>query len=234
MDYTYTYLIGTLIALTIWGIFFLIRKDTRKEMLYISIIFAILSPILEELIFLQDWWQPLTITGTPVGIEDVLFGFSVGGILAVGYSILFKHKVEVKKSAKIEKKNIHFFLLLSLSLALLFFSFFILHLNSFISTIISLIIPLGILYWRRRDLIKSSIISGLITLPCMFVLYQVVHLLSPGFFDQFWFYQNIGRIVIFKIPLEEIIWFFLAGAFIGPLYEYWQEGKLIKMKKSSK
>jgi hypothetical protein len=27
--------------------------------------------------------------------------------------------------------------------------------------------------------------------------------------------------------IDDIIWYFFAGLFIGPLYEYWQEGKLV-------
>ena len=73
--------------------------------------------------------------------------------------------------------------------------------------------------------------SGIVTIPAIFILYQILYSITPGFFNEFWLYQNIGRILIFKIPLEEFIWFFFAGAFLGPLYEYWKEGKLINIKK---
>jgi len=46
----------------------------------------------------------------------------------------------------------------------------------------------------------------------------------------FWYFKNIPNIVIFSVPLDDFIWYFLAGAFIGPLYEFWQEARLIKQK----
>ena len=36
--------------------------------------------------------------------------------------------------------------------------------------------------------------------------------------------------MILGIPLEEHVFYFLLGAFLGPLYEYWKEGKLINIK----
>jgi len=232
VSYQYTYLIGNLLFLILWLLLFYYRKDTRKEVLSLSLIFGFVGLIAEH-IYIQDWWKPLTITGTAIGIEDFLFGFFIGGIASVFYSILFKKKIKIKKASKIkeEKRNIHFFSLLALLGIIFLLSFYILKWDSLISTILAFIIPTLIIYIKRKDLIKNSLLSGVFTLIGAILIYQLINLITPGFVDQFWLYQNIGRILIFKVPLEEIIWFFLAGAFIGPLYEYWKEGKLINIKK---
>lgn len=86
MSYQYSYLIGDLILLAIWLVLFLWRKDTRKEMAIISLLFGFLGTVV-TLIYLMDWWHPLTITGTRIGIEDFIFGFSTAGIAAVVYSL---------------------------------------------------------------------------------------------------------------------------------------------------
>ena len=230
VGYQYSYLIGALLALLVWIIFFLIRKDTRKEMLILSLIFGVIS-FPAQYVYIQDWWKPLTIIGTSLGIEDFIFGFSVGGVLAVAYSIFFKKRIKIKKvKIKEQKRNLNFLFLFVLLVGIFSLSFFVLKLNTLISTILAFVIPTIAIYIKRKDLIKDSIMSGIVTIPAVFILYQILYLITPGFFGDFWLYQNIGRILIFRIPLEEFIWFFFAGAFIGPLYEYWKEGKLINIK----
>ena len=76
--YKYSYLIADLTLLFVWIILFWHRKDVRREMLIVSIIFGF-AGLLVEPIYFQDWWHPLTITGTKIGLEDFLFGFWVGG-----------------------------------------------------------------------------------------------------------------------------------------------------------
>jgi len=231
VNYQYTYIVMCLILIGIWLYFFLRRKDIRKEILSISLIFGLAAP-LAAYVYIQDWWRPLTITGTSIGIEDFIFGFAIGGIASIIYTYLFNKKVKIKKNKiKKQKRNINLLTLLILLMGIFFIGFFVFNLNSFISTILAFGIPTLIIYIKRRDLIKDSIISGISTLIIAIIIYQLLNIITPGFFDEFWLFQNIGRIMLFGMPLEEIIWFLLAGVFIGPLYEYWQEGKLINIKK---
>ena len=68
-------------------------------MITISIIFGI-GGILSEFYHIQDWWQPLIITNTPIGIEDFLIGFFIGGIAAVIYEEIYKKKIRIRKQNK--------------------------------------------------------------------------------------------------------------------------------------
>ena len=168
----YSYLIGSLLFVVVWLLFFFWRKDTRKEMLIISIIFGIAGP-LAQIVHIYDWWKPLTITATNLGIEDFLFGFAIGGISSVVYEHLFNKKVKIKKVKKIkeEKRNINFFLTILLVPIIFIGSFFILGINSFISSILALIAPTITTYIKRKDLIKDSIISGFLTMFIMFIMF---------------------------------------------------------------
>lgn len=231
VSYQYTYLIGVMIVLTLWLILFLYRKDTRKEMLIISLFFGVASSLV-EMIHVLDWWRPLTITNTTVGIEDFLFGFGIGGIASVIYEHIFNKRVKIKKVKEIkeQKRNINFLFLLALLFILFFGGFFIFNLNSFEAMLVSFIIPILIIYIKRKDLIKDSLVSGILVLMASIIGYHILNLITPGFFDEFWLFQNIGRVIVLGIPLEEHIFYFLAGALLGPLYEYWKEGKLINIK----
>jgi hypothetical protein len=67
-----------------------------------------------------------------------------------------------------------------------------------------------------------------------FVFYLVPELIFPGWIENSWNFNMISGLTILRVPFEDLIWFFLAGLFIGPLYEYWQEGRLINLKKQSR
>ena len=146
-DYQYTYLIGNIIGLIIWIFIFLRRKDLRKEMLLLSFIFGI-SGLFAEIIYTKDWWQPLTITNTRIGIEDFFFGFIIGGVSAVIYSFLFNKRTKITKVKEMKEKrrDINFLMTLSLMAIITFLGFFILKFNSFVSTILAFIIPIILIY----------------------------------------------------------------------------------------
>ena len=232
MNYQYSYLIGDLIALAIWLLLYLWRKDTRKEMLIISLIFGLIGP-LYAIPTLIDWWNPPNITNTPIGIEDFLFGFVIGGISAIIYEEIFKKRVKIRKVKEIKEKqrNLNILSLVLLNLGLYFGSFYLLKINSFFSTVISLAITIPIIYLKRKDLIINSLATGLLITIIGFVGYSLVEIINPGYILFVFNFGEIPKIIILNVPLYDLIWLFLFGAFIGPLYEYWKEGKLINIKK---
>lgn len=229
MGYQYTYLLMGLIFLAIWLALFIWRKNTRKEMLIISIIFGIIGPFV-EFIYTTDWWNPQFLFGfSSAGIEDVLFGFVCGGIAAVVYEDIFKKKLKIRKVSKTkeEKRNISFLFILTLAAFLFFIPFFVFGLNSLYSTIIGLSIPTLIIWIKRKDLILDSLATGIILVLITSLVYSILEFLTPGWVSAFWHFKNVPNLIILNVPIDDIIWYFLAGLFIGPLYEYWQESKLV-------
>ena len=215
----------------VWLGLFLWRKDIRKEILIISLIFGILGPF-GQVIYLEDWWSPLTVFGTKVSIEDFLFAFLVGGIASVIYEDIFKKRVKIRKVSKeIEKRrniNLVLFMVFGISLFLVFH--YVFGLNTFYSSILLAISEILILYTQRRDLIIDSLVSGILLVLVSSLVYKITTLITPGWIDAFWHFKNTPYIIIWNLPIDDIVWYFLFGAGVGPLYEYWKEGKLIKKK----
>src|SRR3989344_6395340 len=232
MDYRYSYLLMGLVFFVIWMILFLWRKDTRKEILIMSIIFGIGGP-LGDILYTKDWWNPLTITNTKIGFEAIFVGFMIGGIAAVIYEDIFKKKIKIrKKIRKIKRKeNINLLLMLSLAFLLFFESFYLLNLNSLLSTVVALVVPTMIIYILRRDLIIDSLATGFLLVIVAIIVYSVVEIFTPGRIVSFWHFKNVPNIVIFNLPLDDIILYFFSGLFICSLYGYWQEGRLSKSNK---
>ena len=228
VSYQYSYLIGAMSTLIIWFVLFFWRKDTRKEMLIISIIYGVIGIIVDP-IYAIDWWFPLTITNTMPGIESFIFGFAIAGIASVIYIHIFNKKIKIKKANKKQKlkRNLNYIFIVLLSLGIFLVDFFILKLNSFYASFPAIIIPLAIILIKRKDLILNSLFSGIFLTIISFIFYFIPELITPGWISSAWNFEMISKITILKIPIEDVIWYFLTGAFIGPLYEYWQEGKLI-------
>ncbi|VVB79423.1 Uncharacterised protein [uncultured archaeon] len=231
LGYTYSYLLLGILFFVFWIILFLWRKDTRKPMLLFSSLFGFAGP-LADLLYTQDWWKPVTITNTAIGLESIFVGFMIGGIATVLYEDIFKKKIRLRKNYKSrkEKDNLHLILLILTALILFFGSFYLLRLNSLVSTIIALIIPTLYIWYKRKDLIVDSLMSGVLLLVLSFLVYSTLNLITPGWVDEFWYFRNVPHLIFLGVPIDDVIWYFLAGAFIAPLYEYWLEGRLINKK----
>ncbi|MBU0907662.1 MAG: hypothetical protein KKE05_05915 [Nanoarchaeota archaeon] len=230
MNYSFGYLVGSLALILVWIIIFFWRKDVRKEMILISLIFGALGPFLSP-IFLSDWWRPPTITGTPVGVEDFLFGFAVGGIGSVIYMEIFHKKLRLKKPTKKKekKRNIRFGLLFGLG-ALAFFILYLLGLHSFPASIIAATLAITIIWIQRPDLILDSLISGILLTLVSLIFYILPEFLFPGWINYTWNFNSLTGITFLKAPIEDLVWFFFSGMLVGPTYEYWKEGKIINQK----
>jgi hypothetical protein len=225
-------LIGDLVLLAIWAVLYWWRRDVRREMLVVSSIFGSLG-LIAGYFYTVDWWHPLTITGTRVGVEDMIFAFGVAGIAAVIYEEVFKKKVKPRKvGGKKKLARLANLFIVGLFLVGLFLGgMFILVLHSFWASIISFTSVVFIIWARRRDLILDSLASGLLLVVVCFPAFWIPEWIPPGVIRAFWDFKNLSGILILKVPLEDVVWFFLIGSFIGPLWEYWQEGKLVSIKK---
>ncbi len=232
MQEQYLYLLASLFLFIVWLVLFIWRKDVRKQMLLMSFLFAF-AGLIVELAYIKDWWKPLTITNTPIGVEDFIFGFAFGGVASVVYEELFKQRIRKRKETEKTKatKTIHFALFASLLPLIFYTCVYALKLNTFISTILGFGIPTLIIYVKRRDLILDSLASGLIMLILSFIVYSVLEFLSPGWVYSFWFFQNVPPVIILNVPIDDVVWYVMAGAFIAPLYEFWWEAKLVKLRK---
>jgi len=195
-------------------------------MIIMSILVAILGLVFEYLWWTKDWWRPQTITETVIGIEDILLGFTNGGIAAVLYEDVFKKRMYRYKSTN---HNLGIALLIISSFLIFTIIFYILKLNSFIATT-SIQIIMGItLILLRKDLIYDSFLTGLCLTITSVPIFLLLEYLSPNFIENTWLWSNLTGIRFMKIPIEDLIFYFLTGFSIAPLYLYWKSEKLRKI-----
>jgi hypothetical protein len=222
----YTWLIWSLLLLVIWLIvyFSLKKEENRKEMLIVSLWTSLLG--LTEPIFVPAYWNPPSLfdlaNKTGFDIESFLFAFGVGGLAVVLYELIFKtdHK-EIPVSERHDSRHgYHLPILLSAPVIFLFLLIFS-DLNPIYSTFISLIIG-GLLTWYcRPDLKKKMIVSAFIFLAFYFIFFlTLIIIASPDYVSLVWNFATISGILIFGIPLEELMFAFGLGFFWSSIYEH--------------
>ncbi|MBI4088005.1 hypothetical protein HY418_01315 [Candidatus Kaiserbacteria bacterium] len=226
----YFYLAWALGFLSLWLILFFLRKDTRKEMLLISGFFGF-GGLASEATYVRDWWQPLTLTNTSIGVEDFIIGFAIGGVAAVIYEELYHRRLRRYALKRTAPSDPGFFLLI---FPILYLSaFFLLHVNSFYSTALVLSALTVYMLITRRDLIIDSLVSGVAMTVIGIGMYLLLLLINPNFIQDHWYLPDAWYAKeLAGIPLGEYIWYFLVGAYIGPLYEYLKRFKFARVRRN--
>jgi hypothetical protein len=207
MDIKYSYLGYSLIFLLLWIVFYILRPDLRRRMLMFSLIIMPLGP-LSELWFLRDYWGRPTITGYPISIEDVIFSFGIGGIAYSIYKVFFKMSVADAHDQPRGWLVVAFLIIIILPLFILTD---LLHINSIFSSTFSLFL-IAVLTWiLRPDLLKPSIISGILVVILFFLVYKGMQVIFPSAIEYWCMGCNPTGLRISGINIEELLWDFSWG-----------------------
>jgi len=229
----YIWLIWSLILITIWLVIYasLDSKKIRKEMLVVSLWTAPFG--LTEPLFVPEYWSPPSLFNlairTGFDIESLIFCFGIGGIVFVLYNGIF-HKQDVLMSTKecrSPRHKFHTWALISMPIILILL-LITTNLNPLHSAIIAMITG-GLATWYcRPDLKKKMIVSAFLFLALYFVYFLTLFAISPGYVERVWNLKAISGILIFGIPLEELLFAFSFGFLWSSIYEHITWKKLIK------
>jgi hypothetical protein len=221
----YVWLSGSLGLLFIWLVIYLSlkRKESKKEMLIVSLWTSLLG--LTEPLFVPSYWNPPSLFDlaqkTGFDIESIIFTFSVGGIAAVIYEVIFKIKhqpVSLKERLKSIHRLHYFFLSLApvIFLSLWFFT----KINPIYSASIAMFIGgIGAIICRR-DLTKKILVGGIMFLGIYFMFFASFNWAFPGYLNQVWNFEEISGILILGVPLEELLFALTLGMLWSGLYEH--------------
>jgi len=222
VPYKFTYFVISIALMVPWVILFVQKKRPRKEMLTISSLAAALSIITSYLFWTKDWWRPETITGTIVGIEDLILGFAVGGIVTIVYERVFKRRYAKYEGDTYYSQIIPY---IAGTFALLALLFWATPLTSFYSMVVAILAVSSIIFYQRRDLIKNGIVSAFFMTALFLPYYYAIMIISPGWIERTYLFDTLSGTMIIGIPLEELVFWFLFGLWWGPYYEFWKKRK---------
>lgn len=191
-----------------------------------SILIGVLSVATSYYWWTIDWWKPLTFTGTKVGIEDFLMGFTAGGIMATFYEVLFKRALYKRKLHHHVSGGLTILLILAQITSWLIYGIGV---TSFWASTVAMISVAIIMLASRKDLFYNSLLSGVLMCAVSFLFYITIVLLSPTWIDSTYL-SGLSGVRWIGVPIEEFVFWFLAGMVFGPFYEYWQGERLKRLR----
>lgn len=76
--------------------------------------------------------------------------------------------------------------------------------------------------------------SGVVMTVIGIVIYMLLLLIKPTFIQDHWYLPQVWYArELWGIPLGEYIFYFVAGAYIGPLYEYLKKLKFAPRRRTA-
>lgn len=221
----YAWLVWSLILLFIWSAvyFFLRNKESRKEMLSVSLWTSLLG--FTEPLFVPEYWSPPSLFDlamkTGFDIESFIFTFGIGGIAVVIYERIFPVRHE-QMSVEERHGTRHKYHLLALLSAPVIFVLLLLFtdLNPIYSSIIALVAGSLAAWYCRPDLKKKMIVGAFIFLAFYFLYFLILTTLYPGYVEKVWNLKGISGVLVSGVPLEELLFAFGVGFLWSSAYEH--------------
>jgi hypothetical protein len=208
--------IDIFIVIFIWIPLFILNKNGRKWMIYMSLIGLLLGLPFIQNMYLADWWQPNFIFNSYIKIEDLLFGFGSVGIISSIYSI-FKSKDEKLPLIKFTFGQKFFAIIFAFFIFL--GSFYILDINSFWASILGSSTGAILIAIRKPSFFKYAILTGIFVCTIFLPIYLLAVYFNPQFIQNEWLVNKLSGIMFLSIPIEEFIWYIFASLGISALQE---------------
>ena len=217
IDYKYAYFIGAFVTLLVWLVLYITRKDLRNEMLVMSFATLLLAPT--NILYFGTYWEPQFVFNFyNIGIESIIVCFSYGGICGIIYEYTLEKRLTPEGSLMSAWHIKHPLISFLLGLASIFSLELFTDFNVILTTSTGLLVT-GLAYvFYRRDLLIPALITGVLSTLISVIIYWLLLLLFPEFFDMFWVTENIIDIRLLSIPIQEHYFHFALGVCLGPMY----------------
>jgi hypothetical protein len=187
-------------------------------------LFGLIEPI-----FVPEYWNPPSLfelaRRTGFDIESLLFAFALGGIGSVLYhTIARRHLVPV--SAAERAAPLHQFHLAALLIPPgLFVPLYLLSWNPIYPVLTSLLLGAIASVLCRPTLGRRTVVGALLFLGLYGVFMLGLRLVTPGYIAEVWNLPALRWGVVIGIPIEELAFGFVFGAYWTGVYEHftWSE-----------
>ncbi|MGC2459173.1 MAG: lycopene cyclase domain-containing protein [Gallionellaceae bacterium] len=218
----YVWLIWSGSFLVPWAWLYLVKPGFRRKMLRVSLATSLLG--LSEPIFVPKYWNPPSLFDlaqrTGFDIESLVFSFAIGGIGAVMYNALAnKALVEVSDAERHSGRH-RWHRLAIMSPYLIFPVLYFLPWNPIYPGIVALTIGGIANVLCRPDLLRNSLVGGVLFLLLYAVSMISLIIFAPGYIEQVWNLPALSGVLLGGIPLEELAFGFTFGLYWAGIYEH--------------
>jgi len=217
------WLIFSLILFGVWLVIYMAKPLMRKEMFWVSL--CTMPFGLSEPLFVPEYWNPPSLFNlaerTGFDIESLIFSFAIGGIGAVLYLSFVGVRQEKMTKIEMHSKSHRFHLLALISPIVTFLTLEIFtDLNPIYLASIAMFIGGVAAILCRPDLTKKIAIGAVLFLALYFISFLLFNIIYPGSVQKNWNLTAISGILVFGVPLEELMFAFTFGMMWSSVYEH--------------
>lgn len=223
MPYHYTWLLWSLAFLAPWLALYALNRTHRPVMLRTSLATALLG--FTEPIFVPRYWRPPSLFDlaerTGFDIESFVFCFAIGGIGAVLYNVLTRQELVPIGLAEKKLPRHAFHRAALLTPYVLFLPLYLLPWNPIYPSIVCLVAGAIAAAICRPDLAAKTLVGGFVFLFFYGVFMLGLRWGAPGYIEQVWNLPALSGVLLYGIPLEELLFGFAFGLYWTGVYEHY-------------
>ncbi len=230
------YFVGSLFFILTWAILYWRAPQSRSAVLWASITFLPIGPLLES-IYIVDYWQPdhwwyldigpmFGLGPLRISLEDFIFTFTCSGMCAGFFDIVHRRQNHREITGITLASYGRLLGAGGICLAVIWISWRIglathtVWLHSVNAHVIGCLLALPFVVIRRTWAISTltAAFGGAAFMLIFYVLYYVP--IYPDIFERWWLLQNLSGIRIFGVVAEEVYWMFVTVLFLGPVVRF--------------
>lgn len=222
MTYHYVWLVWSSAFLLPWLMLYMLAPLHRAAMWWASMFMAPFG--LTEPIFVPEYWNPPSLfelaQRTGFDIESIIFSFAIGGIAAVLYNIILHKRVEVLNPVERKQwRHRRHRWAIAVPFAL-FPVLYFLPWNPIYAGIAAMVLGAIAAVWCRPDLKWNTLLGGVLFLGLYSIFLLGLKWSAPGYIEQVWNLKDLSGIVIYGLPIEELMFGFSFGLVWTGIYEH--------------
>jgi len=222
MNFHFVWLIWSSAFLLPWVALYLTNPLSRTAMWRASFATALLG--LTEPIYVPRYWNPPSLfelaQRTGFDIESLIFAFAIGGIGCTLYDTLTKRDLRELRSVERHSSRHRLHRLALLAPFFVFLPLYFLRWNPIYPSLLALLIGAVASVICRPDLIRKTLIGGLLFFGLYGVFILGLRWSSPGYIEQVWNLHALSGLLIAGIPAEELLFGLTFGMYWTGVYEH--------------
>lgn len=228
MRYHYVWLLWSSAFFIPWALLYALNPVHRRVMRQATALTALFG--LTEPIFVPAYWNPPSLfelaQRTGFDIESLIFAGAIGGIGAVLYNILTGRRLVMMRPAERVHAQHRFHPLAVATPAIVFLGLYFLPWNPIWPALAAMAAGAAAAVWCRPELIAKTFVGGGLFLILYGVFMLGLRWLAPGYIEQVWNLPALTGVLVYGIPLEELLFGFSFGMYWSGVYEHlsWQRG----------
>lgn len=222
MTYHYVWLVWSSAFLLPWVLLYALFPQHRVAMWRAS---AFMAPFgLTEPIFVPEYWNPPSLfelaQRTGFDIESIIFSFAIGGIAAVLYNIILHKRMEVLSPAEHHDRRHRRHRWALAAPFVLFPILYLLPWNPIYAGIATMVLSAIAAVTCRPDLKSNTLLGGVLFLTLYSIFLLGLKWSAPGYVEQVWNLNALSGIMIYGLPVEELMFGFSFGLVCTGIYEH--------------